>query len=418
MTISLESYRIKSHDDEQCWADVRTETGFHTYQEYLNEYCDGEPQLMRYVDSSGTRARCFNGDCRLFEIDEDASLTKTLDVKLEDLSVHYTELLLAIRNPSPNALLRVLLIEPKSMEQKLPMGLINVIGLGLRITPDFFKTYLGVNHAPTEFSVELPLRASYGRVGRASVMLARNYLPNIPNCPPVILIMGHPANPDSYKGLLPSRQTDPLAFAQPLTVRPQGLVKYPWPWIFERLFRATIQTYQIKCLDFNEALLYTLLPLLEICVERLRRAWEDADNQYRARFGTASKEDESRELDIWRNAQEDREHEMEQVRFRLGRWSKYYRQCENNFIRYLSSQGIRNIKSYEAYRVVSEEGNEFYEDARNLEIQIRDWLQLRVSSLALEESKKSIQLSNLQIEESQRGIVPLCPQRTWSMLTI
>lgn len=406
MTISLESYRVQSHDDEQCWADVRTETGFHTYQEYLDEYCDGETQLMRYIDTSGTRAQCFNGDCRLFEIDDSASLSKTLDVKLEDLSVHFTEILLAIRNPPPKALLRVLLIEPKSMEQKLPMGLINVIGLGLRITPDFFKAYLGANHAPGEFSAEVPLRASHGVIGRTAVMLARTYLPENPSCPPVVLIMGHPANPDSYKGLLPSKQTDPLAFAQPSTVRPQGLAKYPWPWIFERFFRTNIEIHHVKSLNFDAALIYTLLPLLETCVERLRRAWWEANEQYKIRFGTASRENRGFDFDIWKNAQEDREQQMEQVRFRLGRWLRHYKRCENDFLRFLRTQGIRNVKTYVAFNLVCDEANECLEDARNLEAQIRDWLQLRVGSLALQESKKSIQLSNLQIEESQRGTVP------------
>ncbi|KAG6997601.1 hypothetical protein G7Y79_00039g075630 [Physcia stellaris] len=402
MAISLESYRIERCDDEQCWTDVRAETGFHTYEEYLNQYCGGEKQLMKYIDNSGTRARCFNGDCRLFEIDETASLSKTLDVRLEGQSVHFTEILLAIRNPSPNALLRVLLIEPKSMEQKLPMGLINVIGLGLRITPDFFKAYLAANHAPHEFSAEVPLRASHGVIGGTAVILARNYLPKSPGCPPLLLILGHPANPDSYKGLLPSAQTGPFAFAQPSTVRPQGLAKYQWPWIFERFFRVNVKIYQVKSLDFDAALVYSLLPILEMCVERLRRAWWEADNEYKIRFGTSSRENMGYQFNIWKNAQEDREQQIEQVRFRLGRWIRHYERCKNDFLRFLRTQGIRDVKSCEAFSVICEEANECLEDARNLELQIRDWLQLRVSSLALQESKKSIQLANLQIEESQR----------------
>lgn len=404
MAFPVKLGQLLNPEVKRCWTDVRTETGFDTYRQYLNEFCDGESQLTKFMDDGTTLPRIINGNCVLYDVSETGSLSKTFEVKLEDLSAGFTEILIALRNPTSEAVLRVLLLEPTSMEQKLPGNLIDVIGLGLRVTPDFFKAYLARNNAPTEFSTEIPLRASHGVIGRAAVMVSRSYLPASPNCPPVILFMGHPAPPDSYKGLLPSRQTDPLAFAQPVAVRPQGLAKYPWPWMFERLFRVNIQDFQTTSLDPNAALVYTLLPLLQVCLERLKRAWDRAFDQYRYRFGISSHENET--LNIWKNAQEDHEHEMEQVRFRLGRWIRYYEECSNAFMRYLRAQGVKNIRSFEAYCVVNEEANEVLTDARNLETQIHDWLQLRVSSLALQESKKSIEISNLQIEESQRGTVP------------
>lgn len=42
-------------------------------------------------------------------------------------------------------------------------------------------------------------------------------------------------------------------------------------------------------------------------------------------------------------------------------------------------------------------------EATRLEAEIRDYLQLQTGELALEESKKSIELSNSQIEEAKRG---------------
>ena len=42
-------------------------------------------------------------------------------------------------------------------------------------------------------------------------------------------------------------------------------------------------------------------------------------------------------------------------------------------------------------------------EATRLEAEIRDYLQLQTGELALEESKKSIELSNFQIEEAKRG---------------
>lgn len=42
-------------------------------------------------------------------------------------------------------------------------------------------------------------------------------------------------------------------------------------------------------------------------------------------------------------------------------------------------------------------------EATRLETEIRDYLQLQIGELALQESKKSIELSNPQIEEAKRG---------------
>ncbi len=42
-------------------------------------------------------------------------------------------------------------------------------------------------------------------------------------------------------------------------------------------------------------------------------------------------------------------------------------------------------------------------EASRLETEIRDFLQLQTGELALQESRKSIELSNSQIEEAKRG---------------
>ena len=42
-------------------------------------------------------------------------------------------------------------------------------------------------------------------------------------------------------------------------------------------------------------------------------------------------------------------------------------------------------------------------EATRLETEIRDYLQLRIGELALQESKKSIELANSQMEEAKRG---------------
>ena len=394
----------EDYDGESCWTAVRKETGFDTYRAYMDEFCDGEPRLSKFLEDSSKIPGGFKCDCVLLDIDENGLLTKAIDMKLGDMQESPMEILKALHNPPTNALLRVLLIEPKDIKQSLPSNLVDVIGLGLRITPDVFKAYLARHNASKQFSHEVPLRASHGTLGRAVFMLSRNYLPASSSSPPVLLIMGHPASPYAYKGLLPSKQTDPIAFAQPARIRPQGFAKEPWPWMYERLFRVNITSFQDGILNFDAALFHALLPLLETCLERTKRAYEEAFEKRLQRFSVASEDNEV--TDIWKNAQEDRGHEMEQVRFRLKRWTRSFESDIHYLSRYMRTQGIKNLQSYEAYAVISEEARECLLDAHGLESELRDWLQLRVSSLALQETKKSIQISNLQIEESQRGRTP------------
>ena len=395
--------QFPADDEVDYLEDVKNEVGFKTYQSYLNEYYDGMPHLASYIGDNTLCSRGFKGNCALFDITETGLLSTALDMSSEDLSPGFTKILAALRNPPSESLLRVLLIEPKDLKQRLPWSLMDVIGLGLRINPDLFEAYLSVNPATKELPPRIPLRASRGVFGRAAFTISRDYLPHSPNCPPVMLVMGHPAPSDArYPGFLLSRQAPPFASTDPLLVRHRGLLESSWPGIFERLFSSNIKLYQTRPMDFDAALVHSLLPLLETCLERLKGAYDEASIRYRKRVGTSSQDPTA----LWKNAQEDHENEMEEVRFRLRRWITYYERTLNEFSGFLRMHDVVNFQHYEAFSIIKELSKYCLENSHGLETEIRDWLQLRVGSLALQESKKSIQLSSLQMDEAKRGMVP------------
>ena len=83
-----------------------------------------------------------------------------------------------------------------------------------------------------------------------------------------------------------------------------------------------------------------------------------------------------------------------------------------------NDQLVRYVASFSAYdnmndsrtRKLASDFIHVVEEARRLDLEIRDFLQLNVSNASLEESKKSIGLANVQslqakaqIEESKRG---------------
>ena len=404
--MTSKTQQLPFDDEGSCLEEVKNETGFDTYQCYLNEYYDGMPHLASFIgdDTIMSVRGPFQGNCAIFDITETGSLSTALDMALEDLSPRFTEILTALRNPPSGSLLRVLLLKPGDLKQRLPWSLMDVIGLGLRVSPDLFEAYLSVNPVTKRIPYRTPIRASYGIFGRAAFTVSRDYLPHSRNCPPVLLVMGHPAPSDArYPGFLLSRQKAPFSSTDPLLVRHRGPSESPWPCIFEQLLCTNIQTDPRKPMDFDALLVHSLLPLLESCLERLKGAYDEASMRYRERVGTSSQDPAM----LWKNALEDHENEMEEVRFRLRRWITYYERILNHFPDFLRTQGVRSFQHYEAFAIIREESKHCLEDAHGLEVELRDWLQLRSPSLALQESKKSIQLSNLQMEEAKRGMLPL-----------
>ena len=75
----------------------------------------------------------------------------------------------------------------------------------------------------------------------------------------------------------------------------------------------------------------------------------------------------------------------------------------NYLRRYLRSQVSSDTLSDRSWLKVEEDLIETRQEASRLEAEVRDWLQLQVGEWALQESKKSIELSNRQIEEGKRG---------------
>lgn len=74
-----------------------------------------------------------------------------------------------------------------------------------------------------------------------------------------------------------------------------------------------------------------------------------------------------------------------------------------SLVRYIRSQHGTDWFTGQLYRNFEGEFREAVADVSRVECQIRDHLQLEAGKLGLEESRKSIEMSNRQIEEAKRG---------------
>lgn len=75
-----------------------------------------------------------------------------------------------------------------------------------------------------------------------------------------------------------------------------------------------------------------------------------------------------------------------------------------HFESYISAEDANYLPGSAVYLNTKQEMDQINKEARRLDAEVRDYLQLVVGNLALEESRKSIELSNHQILEGKRGL--------------
>ena len=336
------------------------------------------------------------GGCAVHDISEIGSVSNRLLMPLKNTRDDYTELITILRDPDSQTLLRVVLLNPKASTHNIvPPNLVDAIGLCLRIPVSFFEVYKERQKFPKQAPCVSSV-ASFGAVGRTVFIMVHSYLPGRLKYPPVMLILGNPIpeKSDIYCSVLGLKLR---TFSKSILRAPPVHDDLVWPKSYDLLLQSHLARHDSEPQSFKVVLLYSLLPLLEISFELLKDTYDRANEQIFFFFQHPS--------DDWFTVSKTEgkfARGVEQTRFQLRREIRRFEQCTSDFKRYFRNRlGVEHMKHF---LVIEEEGKACVADAYGLEAEVRDWLQLQAGSLALEESKKSIQLSNLQIEESKRGM--------------
>ena len=95
---------------------------------------------------------------------------------------------------------------------------------------------------------------------------------------------------------------------------------------------------------------------------------------------------------------------LHQERFWLRRFVEDADDGVVHFETYNSAEDANYLPESAAYLHIKQEMGQVKNEARRLDVEVRDYLQLVVGNLSLEESRKSIELSNHQILEGKRGL--------------
>ena len=391
--------------DEKVWNDVRIETGFSSYNESLERSqrisfpSPMVPQRYSIIDiwkrnNSGkieTTSQDFNPDT-----EPRSAATKILNT---------------LRHPSQDVCLRVVLWWLGDyMDDGMNEGetgsedLLDVCGLGLKISPRFFHTIDDLFNnwsfwrMPTGGMVQpslptSPFEPTYLVIGSQISTIASNYLAHEANSPPVLLIIGWDDKSWDHESLRPADIDDDESY------RPHLVTDIATSTIPSRTFFSRTRIYQrvldqligqINAAEIGDKLLLTLatLPMMHLDTLHiqaktriLRRSIMFGRGQLRVTGGP----------------------DLQAQRYSLRRHIEDSERSRKSFSRFATSLDAGDLLSRLEYLRIQELWEDAITEARFREAEARDILQFHASQLSLEESRKSIELSSNQIEESRRG---------------
>lgn len=382
---------------------LKAETGYSSYADYLKAYSKIHPYLknllyaldrvrrlnMDVLESTITVLDVMNGEDSQLRVVPRIANGSAANVVMSDI-------VMSLRQPPANVAVQILLWND---DGHLSEDRVDALGLGLKINPSFF----GALCSPGEQQ----LNSGYVKIGGAVATIVRQYKPDRPDAVPIVLVarMGSPEWFRPRADTAKQQIGDVLPFQFP-AVKTYQLYQPPGWWehpllharilpsgeqdhaVYYRIFELGLEKEE-QAADGADFVLKPLIPLLYLNIFRIRDLYQEVHRDYH-RLRTNIERDRivsglpDKRLQL-RALVEDSEDDLA------------------HFRTYIRSQGLADWMLRNSWLKVEADLRSTHQEAGRLEAQVRDFLQLQVGEWALQESKKSIELSNRQIEEGRRG---------------
>ncbi len=366
-----------------------------------------------YDDDGGPPPETWSIMCSVIDLSRDADSNTTLSVQdyysesNSNPKPTAKELLQNLRLPSQTTCLRVVLWWLDG-SPTVPEELLDVCGLGLKIGPRFFEALIErANKRSHQSNRQLavsrpfqpndPFQPTYTVIGNQIATVARNYIMDQADNPPVLLIVGWNAdqwddfhfhysnNPRLLKRGWDAVDVSPFRFATVDEPR-RDVTEVPTGSLFFRS-RTYVKTLdhllkqnRSAAIEDQQLLVLSTLPMMHLDTLHMNAKIRSLRQNL----------DESEDHVRWENAN---------IRSHI----EHTETNGKNFRRYAHSEKSGDLLNRQEYLRIEELWRDALSEARRLETQTREALQLNASFKSIDESKKSIELSNHQIEESRRG---------------
>ena len=398
--------------------DLEDTTGFDSYEAYLESF-RRDPM---YVGRSYTEILdgCFpdpidvGPGVDIIDVSNEDLSRVGVRLRCEDLSA--SEISKALCHPPPNTRVQIVLWPIDTYTRDIE-DFLDVLGVGLLLDPCFFEA-LWCREDETQISHQFRSKniLCMRSIG-TSVFVAHSFVLAQDNPVPVVLIAG-PMHEvvktfnyyPFHRKPLPNKAIYDLVRAAPLYSLYDYNGKPHFANTYIRALFALLKSDRDSVLSSSDTLSACIIPLFQIEIaickgdlDNLRKLFHELKDSYLNAYGFTT-----RYRDRYDRHREGRLPGGETpeylycYRTKLRSWIVYLENQNGALTDLLSSLLGANVTKGLSYSRIKEESFSIAEEAGRLEAEIRDYLQLQGSRLALLESKKSIELSNNQIYEGKR----------------
>ena len=391
-----------SYKHDRVWRDIAAETGFASCADYMEFYKDIRPDfralLRRYRampkdldDMNGSAA-----EISIFDLSKQEDHTKCL--RFREICYSGTQLLRTLCDPPGSACVQIIF-----WSQSLPMfsqELADAVILGLKLDPQLLGDLNNLWEGRDDYRTK-GFRTSHIErlVGHGTIaILSRNFMIKSAKAVPVLLVAaisrdyGVRADTSAMAFIGGGRRKPPFSRSARYKQNLSGAQSYAEAVEgFIAQSRFTISTEAVL-------LLAAFSPLVHNEAYRVQEASIDVQDTYDDFM--------SRKLDPpslpgmeHKNIVGDLDIQRLVLRHTLEKGENHVRQI----FRYLCSDIDVDWSKEPSYVSIEADWKSLIEEARRLETEVRDYMQIQVGKLSLEESRRSIELSNIQIGESRSG---------------
>ncbi len=386
------------------WADLQAETGYASYLAYLKAYETSRPWLDDLKEELHAISHYhFTPDyttCAILDLsDGDDSCAR---LKLSCCTSSSSLVLAALRQPPAAVTARVVFWEAS----KIANQMLNALGLGLNIQPRYFQNVLSrrgnreaLENLSSKFRKERKTAGDIIVIGQYVVTIARHYLPQNLVAPPVILITGH--HLDLWDNIQDVDEVLPFK-NPPLETQPNiasGVLR--WIQEYAHVLEAGLNKGKESTRSDTDVLVQLLSSLLYLHMFETRERCGLAREEYLNCIATRNSLLEFC-TGLWHERGNTSPEGLYDVHLLLRRMIEQSEDGFDQLRRFMHSQQTEFIGQNDPSATMEEDLKRTLLETRRLEVEIRNYLQLQAGRLAVQESRKSIELSNLQIEEGKR----------------
>ena len=396
---------LEKEQDAQFWEDLKIETGFSSYVDYMEAHKDDHDVFPGLLEKYKKRS-FHSADTSVYDI-----CLKENNVAILSPRSRYSsgsQLVRALRQPPSSARVQLVLLHHPS----LPEDLLHALGLGLKLDPQVLDvlSYANLENTISSKRQGWPSISKYVVSDEMIAAISHEALTNRANAIPIVFLGFNKIN-DS-RVIKPSEyqlqwETNPQLFHRAISGNDANRRYETKGYIIEKyitFLRFFLGQTHDQAWNNATLILSSFSPLIYAEARSLR----SRINTERQHFATIPK-GLSSPLAGFNNFNYDNlshgeyEEDLNNRRLLLRRHSEHFQDTVDEILRYVRFEVKAEWSQEHLYDKLRTESEGLLKEASRLETEIRDNMQVQVGSLALQESRKSIELSNLQIREARSG---------------